>query len=95
MKLCHIITKGSEKSTLTAILYRHLGLGRYHCCYLRQEGYVIVVVCLFVCLYACLLATLRKNLRTDLDETVRERWQWASPCQIAWQLVKLLRRGGG
>jgi len=32
--------------------------------YLRQEGYVIVVVCLSI----CLLATLRKNFRTDLHE---------------------------
>jgi len=39
--------------------------------YLRQGGYVFVVVCLSV----CLLATLRKNLRTDLHEIFR---QWAS-----------------
>ena len=36
--------------------------------YLRQGGYVFVVVCLFV----CLLATLRKNFRTDLHEIFRK-----------------------
>jgi len=35
--------------------------------YLRQGGYVIVVVCLCVCRSA---ATLRKNSRTDLHELV-------------------------
>ena len=34
--------------------------------YLRQGGYVIVVVCLSVCLFVCLLATLRENVCTDL-----------------------------
>jgi len=29
--------------------------------YLRQGGYVMVVVCLFICLSVCMLATLRKN----------------------------------
>ena len=48
------------------------------CYYLRQEAYVIVVVCLSVCLSVCLLATLRKNFRTDLHEIFREGWQWAS-----------------
>jgi len=43
-------------------------------CYLRQGGYVIIVVCLFV----CLLTTLRKNFQTDLHEIFREGWQWAS-----------------
>jgi len=46
--------------------------------YLRQGGYVIVVVCLSVCLSVCLLATLRKNFPTDLHENFREGWQWAS-----------------
>jgi len=36
--------------------------------YLRQIGYVFVVVCLSV----CLLATLRKNFRTDLHEIFKE-----------------------
>jgi len=42
--------------------------------YLRQGGYVIVivVVCLFVCSFVCLLATLRKNFRTDLHEIFRQ-----------------------
>jgi len=38
--------------------------------YIRQGGYVIVVV--------WLLATLRKNFQTDLHEIFREDWQWAS-----------------
>jgi len=38
------------------------------CNYLRQGGYVIVVV--------CLLETLRKNFRTDWHEISREGWQW-------------------
>ena len=42
--------------------------------YLRQGGYVIVVVCLSV----CLLATLCKNVRTDLCKIFSEGWQWAS-----------------
>jgi len=42
--------------------------------YLRQGGYIIIVVCRFV----CLSATLRKNFRTDLHEICREGWQWAS-----------------
>ena len=29
--------------------------------YLRQGGYVFVIVCVSVCLFVCLLATLRKN----------------------------------
>jgi len=41
--------------------------------YVRQGGYVFVVVCLVV----CLLATLHKNFRTDLHEIFREGWQWA------------------
>ena len=40
--------------------------------YLRQGGYVFVVVYLSV----CLLATLRKNLRTDLHEIFRDGWEW-------------------
>ena len=46
--------------------------------YLRQGGYVIVVVCLFVRLFVCLLSTLRKNFRTDVHEIFREDWQWVS-----------------
>jgi len=42
--------------------------------YLRQRGYVFVVVCLYV----CLLATLRKNFPTDLHEIFSEGWQWAN-----------------
>jgi len=42
--------------------------------HLRQGGYVFVVVCLSV----YLLATLRKNSGTDLQEIVREGWQWAN-----------------
>jgi len=43
--------------------------------YLRQGGYVFVVVCLSVCLFA----TLRKNFRNmDLHEIFREDWQWTS-----------------
>jgi len=38
--------------------------------YLRQGGYVFVIL--------CLLATLRTNFQTDLDEIFREGWQWAS-----------------
>jgi len=38
--------------------------------YLRQGGYVFVVICLSV----GLLATLRKNFRTDLHEIFREGW---------------------
>jgi len=37
--------------------------------YLRQGGYVFIVV--------CLLATLHENVRTDLHEIFREGWQWA------------------
>jgi len=43
-------------------------LGRSLLLYLRQGGYVIVLVCLSACLSVCLLATLRKNFRTDLHE---------------------------
>ena len=42
--------------------------------YLRQGGYIIVVVCLSV----CLLATLRKNFQTDLQEIFRKVWEWAN-----------------
>ena len=53
--------------------------------YLRQGGYVIVVVGLSV----CLLATLRKNFQTDLHEIFREGWQWANE-----QTVKFWWRSG-
>jgi len=55
--------------------------------YLRQGGYVIVVVCLSVCL--CLLATLRKNFRPDLHEIFREGWHRTNE-----QTVKLWWRSG-
>jgi len=62
-------------------------------CYLRQGGYVIVVVCLFVCLSVCVsvcqLATLRKDFRMDLHEIFREGWQWANE-----QIVKFWWRSG-
>jgi len=53
--------------------------GQYHLFmvlrfYLRQGGYVFVVLCLSVCLFVCLLATLRKNFPTDLHEIFREGW---------------------
>ena len=51
------------------------------CRYLRQEGYVIVVV--------CLLATLRKNVPTDLHEIFRVGWLWASE-----QMIKFWWRSG-
>jgi len=41
--------------------------------YLRQGGYVFVVVGLSV----SLLATWRKNYQMDLHEIFREGWQWA------------------
>ena len=40
--------------------------------YLRQGGYVIVVVCLSVCLSVSNFA--QKNFRTDLHEIFREGW---------------------
>ena len=43
--------------------------------YLRQGGYVIVVVCLFVCLFV--RNFVQKNFGTDLHEIFREGWQWA------------------
>jgi len=53
--------------------------------YVRQAGYVFVVVCLSV----WLLATLLKNFRTDLREIFREGWQSASE-----QMVKFWWRSG-
>jgi len=41
--------------------------------YLRQGGYVIVVDCLFVCKQLC-----KKNFRTDLYESLKEGWHWAT-----------------
>jgi len=43
--------------------------------YLRQGGYVIVVVSLGLSL--CLLATLCKKFQTDWHEIFREGWQCA------------------
>jgi len=42
--------------------------------YLRQGGYVIVVV--YVCLFVCLLTTSCKNFQMDLHEIFRG-WKWA------------------
>jgi len=47
--------------------------------YLRQRGYVIVVV---RCLSVCLLATLRKSFCTDLHEIFTDGWQWANEQMI-------------
>ena len=65
------------------------GVSRLGSFYLRQGGYVIVVVCLSV----CLLATLRKNFRTDLHEIFRKGWQWASEQKIKfwWRSGSWLR----
>jgi len=52
--------------------------------YLRQGGYVIVVVCLSVSNF-----TLHKNFRTDLHEILREGWQWANE-----QMIKFWWRSG-
>jgi len=51
---------------------------KYH--YLRQRGYVFIVVCLSV----CLLVTLRKNFQTDLHEIFRQGWRWASEQMITF-----------
>ena len=61
----------------------------YFTYYLRQGGYVVVVVCLSVRLFVCLLATLRKNFWTDLHEIFREGWQWANE-----QTIKFWWRSG-
>jgi len=57
--------------------------------YLRQGGYVFVVV--------CLLATLRRNFRTDLHEIFREGWQWANEQMIKfwWQSIELILQMAG
>ena len=44
--------------------------------YLRQGGYVFVVVFPSVCLSVCLLATLHNNFRLDLHEIITDVWQW-------------------
>jgi len=55
--------------------------------YLRQGGYVFVIVCLSV----CLLATFHKNFQTDLHEIFREGWQWGKE-----EIIKFwLRYGSG
>jgi len=59
--------------------------------YLRQGGYVFVVVCLFL----CLLATLRKNLRTDLHEIFKDGWQWANEQIVKFWWQSGLRTGSG
>ena len=48
--------------------------------YLRQGGYVFVVVCLSVCLSVCNFA--QKSFWTDLHAIFREDWQWVSSKQI-------------
>jgi len=54
--------------------------------YLRQGGYVIVVVCLSG---ICLVATLRKNFQIDVHEIFTEGRQWANE-----QMVKFWWRSG-
>ena len=49
--------------------------------YLRQGGYVFIIV--------CLLATLSKNFQTDLHEIFREGRQWADE-----QMIKFWWRSG-
>jgi len=52
--------------------------------YLRQEGCVIVVVCLFVWLSVCLfVSNFAQNFQTDLHEIFREGCHW-----VVEQLVK-------
>jgi len=55
------------------------GVDRYY--YLRQGGYVIVVVFSVVCFFVCLSVSnlAQKNVRTDLHEIFREGWQWNGP----------------
>jgi len=43
--------------------------------YLRQGGYVIVVICLSV-------SNFRKDFQMDLHEIFRECWEWASEQMI-------------
>jgi len=62
------LTRDAAKAVTASIVGNRLDY------YLRQRGYVFVVVCLFV----CLLTTLRKNFLTDLHEIVREGRQWTS-----------------
>jgi len=57
-----------NKNNLMLWLYSWWHRHCYH--YLRQGGYVIVVLCLSV----CLLAALCKNCCTDLHEIFREDW---------------------
>ena len=57
--------------------------------YLRQGGYVFVVVFPSVCLSVCLLATLHNNFRMDLHEIFTEVWQWANE-----QMIKFWWRSG-
>jgi len=59
-----------EKVQTGYILFCHLVQALFQNFYLRQGGYVIVIV--------CLLATLHKNLWTDLHEIFRKGWQWAN-----------------
>jgi len=49
--------------------------------YLHQGGYVIIIV--------RLLSTVHKNFQTDLHESFRDGWQWASE-----QIVKFWRQSG-
>ena len=59
--------------------------------YLRQGGYVLVVVSTF--LSVCQLATLCKNVRTDLHKIFREGRQWASEQMVkfSWRSVSRIR----
>jgi len=54
--------------------------------YLREGGYVIVVVCLSVCLFLSVSNFAQKKFRTDLHGIFREGWQWAN------EQLTLLRR---
>jgi len=74
------------------VLYTYASLAafrEFRFYYLRQGGYVIVVVCLSVCMFVYLLATLRKNFPTDLHEIFTEGWQWVNE-----QMIKFWLRSG-
>ena len=58
------------------------------CYYLRQGGYVFVVVYLSICYQLC-----EKNFQTDVHEIFREGWQWTNEQTIKfrWQSESLSR----
>jgi len=78
------ITRSTAENTLRRNF--HPSLNKEHF-YLRQGGYVFVVVCLSVCL--SVMKQLRKNFQTDLHESFRECWQWVNE-----QLIKFWWRSG-